>query len=275
VPELPEVETTARGLRTSLVGARIVAASEMDWPRMLPNADAAELEAVLPGQAIEAVERRGKYLVLHLSDGGALVIHRKMSGNLVLRPADSPRERHTHLVLTFDSGSELHFVDPRKFGRIYYFHTRGHLDDFMAMRLGPEPLDGLSPALLFRLVGGRRRRLKALLLDQTFLAGMGNVYADEALWLARLHPERLAHTLTRAEVRRLGAAIQEVLENAIERRGTSFSGYVDAAGEPGENQIYLLAYGRAGQPCPRCGTPIERRLIAQRGTWFCPRCQRL
>jgi formamidopyrimidine-DNA glycosylase len=275
VPELPEVEITARGLRSFLVGATVLAAGEVDWPRMLPNSTAEEIEAALPGQAVAAVERRGKYLILRFSSGGALVIHRKMSGNLVLRPSDSPRERHTHLVVAFDNGWELHFVDPRKFGRIYYFRSQSDLDDFITVRLGLEPLDGLTPGRLLKLLAGRRRRLKPLLVDQGFLAGVGNVYADEALWLARLHPERLAHTLTRAEVRRLGTAIQDVLENAIERRGTSFSSYVDAAGEPGENQIYLLAYGRAGQPCPRCGTPIERRLIAQRGTWFCPRCQRL
>jgi formamidopyrimidine-DNA glycosylase len=273
VPELPEVETTARGLRPLLVGRRIAAAGQMDWPNMLPNAEPAELEAALPGETVEAVERRGKYLILHLSGGRAVVIHRKMSGNLILRRLASPPERHTHLVLRFDDGSELHFVDPRKFGRIYYFRTEAELQAFLAARLGPEPLDDLSPGRLAALLRGRRRRLKSLLLDQAFLAGLGNLYADEALWLARLHPERSGDTLTPAEVRRLSQAIREVLESAIQRRGTSFSSYRDAAGEPGENQGHLLVYGRAGQPCRRCRTPIERRLIAQRGTWLCPRCQ--
>src|SRR6476646_5998126 len=274
MPELPEVETTARGLRPRLVGRLVSAAVEMDWPNMLPLNEPAELAAALPGRLVEAVERRGKYLLLRLGGGGAVVLHRKMSGNLLLRPAGTPPERHTHLVLRFDDGSELHFVDPRKFGRIYFFDQDDELASFLDARLGPEPLGELTNRQLGERLLARRRRLKSLLLDQSFLAGLGNLYADEALWLARLHPERPSDSLTRAEVARLNQAIREVLEGAIQRRGTSFSDYVDAAGEPGQNQDYLLAYGRAGQPCQRCGTPIERRLIAQRGTWFCPRCQR-
>jgi formamidopyrimidine-DNA glycosylase len=274
MPELPEVETTARGLRPRLVGRRITSAGEVDWPNMLPNADAAELEAALPGKVVEAIDRRGKYLIIRLSSGAALVIHRKMSGNLVLQPPDSPRERHTHLVLTFDDSTELRFVDARKFGRIYYFASTAALDDFLAGRLGPEPLDDLTPARLAALLRGRRRRLKSLLLDQTFLAGIGNLYADEALWSARLHPSRSGGSLKPAEIRRLALSIREVLERGIEHRGTSFSIYVDATGEPGVHQDFLQAYGRAGQPCARCTRPIERCVIAQRGTWLCPHCQR-
>ena len=274
MPELPEVETTARGLRPRLLGRAISRAGEIDWPRMLPNVDPAELEAALPGQRVEAVERRGKYLILRLSAGSALVIHRKMSGNLVLQPAGHPPARHTHLVLAFEGAIELHFVDPRKFGRIYYFRSPDELDAFLSARLGPEPLDELTPTRLAALVRGRRRRLKSLLLDQSFLAGLGNLYADEALWLARLHPERSADSLTAPEIRRLAEAIRTVLENAIERRGTSFSSYLDAEGEPGQNQLHLLVYGRTGLPCQRCGRAIERRITGQRGTWFCPECQR-
>lgn len=241
---------------------------------MLPNADPGEVCAALCGQTVEAVKRRGKYVILSFASGGALVIHRKMSGNLVLQSPDSLRERHTHLVLTFDDGCELHFVDPRKFGRIYYFPNGEALERFTATRLGPEPLDDLTPTRLAALLGSRRRRLKALLLDQSFIAGLGNLYADEALWLARLHPERPGNSLSRAETARLAGAIRDVLQSAIDRRGTSLSDYVDATGEPGENQAYLLVYGRAGHPCQRCGTRIERRLMVQRGTWFCPRCQR-
>ena len=274
MPELPEVETTARGLRPRLVGRTITGAGEMDWPRMLPNADPALLQAALPGERVEAVDRRGKYLILHLASGASVVIHRKMSGNLVHRPAGTPPERHTHLLLTFDDGTELHFVDPRKFGRIYYFPAADELEAFLAARLGPEPLVDLTPARLAALLEARRGRLKSLLLDQRFLAGLGNLYADEALWHARLHPLRPGDSLTPAEVRRLADAIRTVLESAIERRGTSFSSYLDGEGNPGENQNFLLVYGRAGQPCNRCHRPIERRVIAQRGTWFCPHCQR-
>lgn len=275
MPELPEVETTARGLRPHLVGQRIRSVTGLDWPRMLPLNAADELETLLPGQVVEAVGRRGKYLLLHLSGGGTLVVHRKMSGNLLLRPAEMPPEPHTHLVLTFANGPALHFVDPRKFGRVYYLPDHPALERFVDARLGPEPLDGLTGDRLAELIGRRRRRLKALLLDQSVLAGLGNLYADEALWQARLHPERRADDLTRAELGRLADAIRTVLEQAIERRGTTLSDYVGALGEPGENQHFLEAYGRAGQPCSRCGRAIERRVMVQRGTWFCGGCQRL
>jgi formamidopyrimidine-DNA glycosylase len=241
---------------------------------MLPLNEPAELAAALPGQRITAVERRGKYLLLRLAAGGALLIHRKMSGNLLLRPAERPWQRHTHLVLVLEGGSALHFVDPRKFGRLYYFADDAELGGFLGARLGPEPLGDLTPGGLAALLAGRRRQLKPLLLDQSFLAGLGNLYTDETLWQARLHPARTAESLSRAEVGRLWQAIREVLERAIERRGTTLNDYVGALGEPGENQHFLEAYGRAGQPCRRCATPIERLLIAQRGTWLCRRCQR-
>jgi formamidopyrimidine-DNA glycosylase len=274
MPELPEVETTARGLRPRLVGRRIIVVDGVDWPRMLPNITPADLSAALLDREVFAVERRGKYLMLQFTNCSSLLLHRKMSGNLVLRPPGNLPARHTHLILGFDGGLELHFVDPRKFGRIYFFPSPEAYADFIAARLGPEPLDDLSPAHLGALLAGRRGRLKSLLLDQRFLAGLGNLYADEALWQARLHPERAADSLTRSEIGRLSVAIREVLEGAIARRGTSLSDYVDAAGEPGENQDFLLAYGRAGLPCQRCARPIVRRLVGQRGTWFCPHCQK-
>jgi formamidopyrimidine-DNA glycosylase len=275
VPELPEVETTARGLRERIVGRRILAAGGMDWERMLPNATPALVEAAVVGRTVELVDRRGKYLLIGLSGDVWLGIHRKMSGNLVVRPAGVAPVLHTHLVLGLDDGTALDFVDPRKFGRIYLFLGHQDLDDFLATRLGPEPLGELSAEALGRLLQGRRGRLKSLLLDQRFLAGIGNLYADEILWAARLHPERSAASLTSRERGRLLEAIRRVLDEAIRRRGTSLSDYVDAAGEPGDNQDFLQVYGRAGLPCPRCTRPIERRVIAQRGTWLCPRCQRL
>ena len=276
MPELPEVETTARGLRERIVGKRIAEAGGIDWPPMLPNAAPAMLASILPGLTVERVDRRGKYLLLGLSDDRWLAIHRKMSGNLVFDPdgAAGPPP-HTHLVIRFDDSSALRFVDPRKFGRIHLFLDREKLDHFLAQRLGPEPLADLTVARLRSLVEGRRGRLKSLLLDQRFLAGIGNLYADEILWDARLHPERSAASLTLPELRRLAGAIGRVLNEAIQRRGTSFSSYRDASGQPGDNQSFLQAYGRAGLPCPRCARPIERRIIAQRGTWLCPHCQRL
>jgi formamidopyrimidine-DNA glycosylase len=165
----------------------------------------------------------------------------------------------------------LRFVDPRKFGRVYLFRSSGELDAFLAERLGPEPLDGTALAERLR---GRRGRIKSLLLDQAFLAGIGNLYADEALWEAGIHPLRNADSLTPDEVARLAAAIQGVLLKAIERRGTSFSSYLDAEGTPGENQDFLQVYGRASQPCPRCGAPIHRLVINHRSAHVCLSCQR-
>ncbi len=275
MPELPEVETTARSLRPRLTGRRVQCVDGVDWPRMLPNTSEEELRAVLIGLAVLSVDRRGKYLLLGFEDDRWLAVHRKMSGNLLLHAADAPYEPHTHLEIGFDDGYLLRFVDARKFGRVYLFDSRLSLDAFVAARLGLEPLTELDSASLRRMLRGRRGRIKSLLLDQAFIAGVGNLYADEALWLARVHPLRAADSLSSAEIKRLAAAIQEVLTEAIERRGTSFSNYRDSDGTPGENQGHLNVYGRASQPCPRCGTPISRIVIGMRSAHFCPRCQRL
>jgi formamidopyrimidine-DNA glycosylase len=274
VPELPEVETTARGLRERILGRTIVAVGSLDWPRMAPNATLETLAKTAVGRSIEAITRRGKYVIVGLSGEAYLVLHRKMSGNLVLRTTDLPAATHTHLTVTFDDGWRLDFVDPRKFGRIYLFLGRDALDAFLDERLGPEPLE-IERRELDTLMGRRRGRLKSLLLDQTFLAGIGNLYADEILWESRLHPERSVESLTARERGRLHEAIQQILSTAIERRGTSLSDYVDAAGEQGTNQDFLQVYGRAGLPCPReaCGRTIVRLVVAQRGTWLCPGCQ--
>jgi formamidopyrimidine-DNA glycosylase len=271
LPELPEVETTARGLRKRVVGLRVVTVGGVDWPRMLPNATEADLARVLVGRAIVGVERRGKYLLLEFEDDITLAIHRKMSGNLLLRPGESPRELHTHLELGLSDGTLLRLVDPRKFGRVYLFLSSAELAAFVEERLGPEPF--LEPEVLDGLLRGRRGRIKSLLLDQSFLAGVGNLYADEALWEAQIHPLRPADSLSEAEVARLALAIQQVLQAGIDRRGTSFSTYLDADGEPGANQEFLRVYGRFDQPCPRCGSPIRRLLIGQRTSHFCPECQ--
>jgi formamidopyrimidine-DNA glycosylase len=273
MPELPEVESTARGLRPRLVGRRVVDVSGVDWPRMLPNTSQAGLNSLLAGLRITGVDRRGKYLLLGFDADRWVAVHRKMSGNLLLQSVETLPPRHTHLQMTLDDATALRFVDARKFGRVYAFDARSELDAFMAARLGPEPLSEFDAGTLDRLLKGRRARLKSLLLDQAFVAGVGNLYADEALWQAQLHPLRAADSLSADEVARLADAIQSVLSTAIERRGTSFSDYVNADGEPGENQDFLNVYGRANQPCPRCGHPISRILVGQRGTHLCPHCQ--
>jgi len=276
LPELPEVETSARGLRARVIGLRLVRVDGVDWPRMLPNSTEAELQAVLPGLAVKTVDRRGKYLLIQFEEDQWLVIHRKMSGNVFLRPANALPEAHTHLEIEFDDGTLLRFVDPRKFGRVYLFHSAEELADFLAERLGPDSLLDLDEAVLAAKLRGRKGRIKSLLLDQAFVAGIGNLYADEALWEARLHPLRSADSLSRPEMRRLAMAIKQVLLRGIERNGTSFSAtYRDVDDRPGENQSFLNAYGREAEPCPRCGRPISRILIGARSSHFCPRCQKL
>jgi formamidopyrimidine-DNA glycosylase len=276
MPELPEVETTARGLRARLIGRRVEHVGHVDWPRMLPNASEADLAEALIGHRVVEIDRRGKYVLIGFDDDVWLSVHRKMSGNLLLQPAAAAAPLHTHLDISFDDGTALRFVDPRKFGRVHLFHTREQRDTFLAERLGPDSLVGFDVSVLAAKLRGRRGRLKSLLLDQAFLAGVGNLYADEALWLARLHPLRTADSLTRTETTRLASAITQVLQDAIARRGTSFdASYRDADGVPGDNQAFLNAYGRESEPCPRCGRPISRQTIGGRSTHFCPRCQRL
>jgi len=225
---------------------------------------------------VTAIDRRGKYVLIGLETDHWLVIHRKMSGNLFLRPHDLAAEPHTHLEVAFDDGTLLRFVDPRKFGRIYLFYSTAELTDFLVERLGPDSLIDLNEELLRSKLAGRRGRIKSLLLDQAFLAGIGNLYADEALWEARLHPLRSADSLSKVEIRRLARAINQVLMRGIERNGTSFSTtYRDVDDRPGENQSFLNAYGRESEPCPRCGRPIRRIVIGGRSSYFCPHDQRL
>ncbi|MBI2755483.1 MAG: bifunctional DNA-formamidopyrimidine glycosylase/DNA-(apurinic or apyrimidinic site) lyase [Chloroflexi bacterium] len=280
MPELPEVETTARGLRERVVGARIRRVWGLDWPRMAPNADGALLSLALEGRSIEAVERRGKILLVRVEDGATLGLHRKMSGNVLVRASSAEMDPHTHLVLALEDGRDIRFVDARKFGRIWLFPTPAKAEQFLAERLGPEPLGEMTADRLWTMLHGRRGRIKALLLDQAFLAGVGNLYADEALWEAGIHPFTPAHRLTRADVGRLASALRDVLEAGIARRGTSFSTYLDADGLAGENQDYLRAYGRGAsrgrpaRPCDRCGTAFTTVLLGQRTSHYCPTCQR-
>ena len=270
MPELPEVETVARGLQRMLPGRTIMRAT-VHWPRAIAWPEAAAFQKEIVGRRIGGVGRRGKYVVIGL-DRGALLIHLKMSGRLHVVPAAEALDRHTHTYFDLDDGHQLRFHDVRKFGRIYL------VDDptQVTAALGPEPLDPAFTLTDFRhRLRQRRGRLKSLLLNQTFLAGLGNVYADESLFAAWLHPLRRADTLTPDEQARLYAAIRGVLARAVEGRGTTLDdgGYLDAQGQRGAFQAELQVYGRRGEPCPQCGTPIERLIVGGRSTHFCPRCQ--
>jgi len=270
MPELPEVETYARDLAQVLVGRTLLGA-RVEWPNQLPRNTPGALGARVAGQAVRSVARRGKYLVVRLSDDW-LIVHLKMSGRLQVVPAAAPANPHAHVVFTLDEGDELRFHDPRKFGRVYVLAD----PDPILGPLGPEPLDAAFdvPTLRQRL-GGRRARLKPLLLDQTVIAGMGNIYVDEALWTAGLHPLRTADSLAEEEVERLHQAIVSVLARGVALRGTSLSaaGYRDLTGNLGEMQGALAVFRRTGEPCPRCGAVIERLVVGTRGTHVCPRCQ--
>jgi formamidopyrimidine-DNA glycosylase len=263
MPELPEVETYARDLATVLPG-RTFTGARVGWPNQLPRNSPEELAERVAGQDVIEVGRRGKYLRLRLSRDW-LLIHLKMSGRLLVVPEAAAPDPHAHVVFGLAGGEELRFHDPRKFGRVYLLED----PEPVLGELGPEPLDDAwSQADFAAALAGRRARLKPLLLDQRVVAGLGNIYVDESLWAARLHPMRLAASLEGAEVERLHGAIREVLGRGVALRGASLrdGGYADLTGNPGEMQGSLAVFGRSGQPCPRC-------VGGGRGTHVCPRCQ--
>ena len=295
MPELPEVETVARDLQRWVVGATITGA-EVRWERTIRHPQPGErFAAEVQGATIQRVGRRAKSVLLHLADGRVMTVALRMTGALIVAAPGTPDDRYARVVFSLADGRELRYRDVRKFGRIGLWERGGvprarrgggrrrvaerrepyRVGDVFA-RHGPEPLaHSFTAARLAARLEGRSARLKTLLLDQTFIAGVGNIYADEALWRARLHPLRAADTLTEVEVRRLHRAIRAVLRQGIVNRGTSFGDYVGADGEPGDNAERLSVYQRTGQPCPRCGRPISRIVVGQRSTHFCPHCQRL
>jgi formamidopyrimidine-DNA glycosylase len=281
MPELPEVETIARDLRPQLAGRRIESVHLTRDPairkRLVRYPNATKFVRSLRGRTIRSVERRGKYLVMPLDqDGQRLVVHLGMTGHLrVWEPEEAP-VKHTHLRVVLDSGLELRYDDPRQFGRLL-LGTQKELVAGRAFpaKLGPEPIYGdLTEAEFDKIVKSRRRPIKSALLDQSFLAGVGNIYADEACFRAGIRPSRWTHRLTARERRALYSAIQEVLENSIAARGSSIINYVDAFGVRGGNQEKLLVYGRRGEPCVKCGTPLQGTRLAGRGTVYCRKCQR-
>lgn len=274
MPELPEVENYARDLKPLLVGRRIQAV-EVLWPRTVATPSVEAFVQGLVGRQIVNTDRRGKYLLFPLDDHRTLVVHLRMTGQLHLAAADAPTDPYVRLVLRLSDGQRLYFRDQRKFGRFYL------VDDPAQVlgRLGPEPLqDGFTPLDLFNAVQGRRAPIKALLLDQHIVAGVGNIYADEALFLAGIDPRRSGGSLTLAECSRLHACLRRTLAEAIREGGSTLGGsslgnYQRPLGVQGRYQLRHRVFRRTGQPCPVCGTPIQRVKVAQRSTHFCPRCQ--
>lgn len=265
MPELPEVETVVRGLRHPLIG-RTFTEAQILWPGTLRLPTINEFENRLPGQRIEAINRRAKYLQFQLSGGDTLFIHLKMTGSLLVKPAHEPVHQHIRAILSLDNQHQLRFKDARKFGRLY-------LTDEPAVvvgKLGPEPLaDDFTSADFQALFTGRRGRLKPLLLKQEFIAGLGNIYADESCFIAGLDPRRPANTLSEMEIARLYQAIRQALTAGIVYKGAS----LDEVYLGGEFQNHFQAYGRTGKPCVQCGRQIQRIVLAGRSTHFCSHCQ--
>ena len=277
MPELPEVETLARGLEREIAGRRVLSV-ELGKTDFMDNP--AEIERELTGTQIQRVERYGKFMLLRLrrseETGGrveesALLVHLGMTGTMVPRPVSEVRAKHTHLVALLDDGRELRYIDPRRFGRIALLAGEKLRQELQ--RFGADPLQ-ISQDEFGRRIRGRRARIKAMLLDQGVLRGVGNIYADESLWKAKIHPARIGARLSAEEVKRLHGALQQILEKAIVLRGSSISDFLDAEGEPGEYQLHHKAYGREGKACYRCKLPIRRILVAGRSSFFCPNCQK-
>ena len=275
MPELPEVESVRRQLEPVLTGRRIEHVEIAD-PRLVRPFEPAGVAAELEGQRVAAVERRGKYLVVRFESGRVLLIHLRMTGSLrhTSRGAlqDDP---HRRAVVRLDDGSDVAYRDVRRFGT-WLVLDPGEAEAYLAARVGEEPLEAVfTAAHLGRRLVGRKAPLKAALLDQRTLAGMGNIYVDEALWRARLNPLRTAGSLDRGELGRLHRSIRAALAHGIARQGSTLRDYALPDGAAGQMQDEFRVYGRGGEPCPRCRTPIEKTRVAGRGTWYCPYCQPL
>jgi formamidopyrimidine-DNA glycosylase len=265
MPELPEVETIVRSLRPSLLGRRIDALRIIRQDIIRPkNID---LTLKLTGRAIIAIGRRGKKIVFNLDDDARFYIHLGMSGRLTLDRPQTAMPKHTHMILHI-AGSELRFTDPRRFGGVFWLGTDSSPDS----GLGPEPLQIRASQLAARLAN-TRRTIKTALMDQRTIAGLGNIYVDESLFTAGIHPQIVASKLSTAEISRLNRSIKTVLNRAIHHRGSTLRDYRDPSGQPGDFQKIHQVYDRAGKPCVVCGTPIQRIILGGRSTHFCPKCQ--
>jgi len=274
VPELPEVETIVADLRPHLAGRTIVHC-DLLFPTIVRHPEPEVFIDSVAGQRIGSVRRRGKYILIDLENDLMLIVHLGMTGQLRLVDADKPLEKHTHAVFALDGGRQLRYRDPRRFGRLLLGTEVDLVASKKLPRLGPEPIDPEFIADdLYRRLRKRRTALKAFLLDQGALAGVGNIYADESLHRARLRPDRLAGSLSRKSAHRLHESLRDSLLVAIANRGSSVDTYRDAWGEIGGQQEKLLVYGRAGEPCFTCGRPLALIRIAGRSTVFCRRCQR-
>ncbi len=287
MPELPEVETVKRGLSRLLIGHRVLKA-EYNWPKSFPNPET-EVNQFLIGAKVLSVRRRAKVLIIDLDSNYSLVIHLKMTGQLVYRgaeyfgaghPTDSLvgdlPDRSTRVVLSLDNNSKLFFNDQRKFGWVRLMPTIAVAETNFMKKVGPEPLeDGFTAEVFYDRIQRRKgSNIKAVLLDQTVLAGVGNIYADESLWDAQIHPGTLVKDISKQRAKKLFTAVREVLQLSIDKGGSTNKNYVNAEGKKGSYMDFARVFRRENLPCPRCGTTIEKIRVAGRGTHICPKCQK-
>jgi formamidopyrimidine-DNA glycosylase len=270
MPELPEVETIKRELAPKIIG-RSFTEVELFWQKAVREPSPEEFCKRIAGKRIEGIHRRGKYLILQLSGGKELIIHLKMTGVLLLTPTSQRLQKHTTAIFKLDEGIRLHFLDQRKFGAMWIVDN----EDKVIGKLGPEPLGAsFTPAVLRQLASKRHLPIKALLCDQHTIAGIGNMYADEALFAARIHPLKAANSLSDTEIGHLHSWIIEVLERGIKHKGASVSTYLRPDGKTGNAHSQFQVAHRRGEKCLFCGSPLSRITIRGRGTYFCPSCQR-
>jgi formamidopyrimidine-DNA glycosylase len=276
MPELPEVQTIVGDLKAAGIEGAVIAEARIYWSRTIAEPSAAAFCRRIKEQKISAVRRRGKFIVFDLKSGDHLLMHLRMSGRLHWLARKLPRQKHEHVILNFRGGNQLRFHDTRKFGRIYLTSDA----DKILGRLGPEPLTaGFTGQILKERLNSRRRLLKPLLLDQRFIAGLGNIYVDEALWESKIHPCRIAASLNQIEIQALHRAIRRVLKRGLKNLGTSLgtgnANFYSIARHQGRNRDELKVFRRTDRPCPRCHTKIQRIIVGQRSTHICPRCQTL
>jgi formamidopyrimidine-DNA glycosylase len=275
LPELPEVQTIVNDLNAARIAGRTVIRAEVFWPRTIALLPAADFCRRIEGQVIDSIRRRGKFVLFGFRSGPTLAVHLRMTGRFQMMPASGRPTKHVHVILELDDGRCLWFRDTRKFGRFYLADD----PECILGRLGPEPLDPYFTAgLLARRLAGQRRAIKPLLLDQSFIAGLGNIYVDEALWAAKIHPLRRSHTLSAKQNVDLHRAIRRVLRQGLKHAGTTLgkgqSNFYSLDENRGGNDAHLKVFRRTGAPCPRCKLPIVRLVVAQRSTHICAGCQK-
>jgi formamidopyrimidine-DNA glycosylase len=274
VPELPEVQTVVNNLKALDMIAGVITRARVYWPKTVSGMSPQNFRRQIKNLTVCAITRRGKYIVIHLSQGWALLIHLRMTGRLNWVKAGTRRDKHEHVVLQLGSGNELRFHDTRKFGRFTLTRTPGRILD----KIGIEPLDkAFTRQHFIKMLQSKKRLIKPLLLDQRFIAGLGNIYVDEALWKARIHPLRVSHTLSKNEMAALHQAIPHVLKKGLRNMGTTLGAgegnFYSVGSRRGRNADELNVFRRTGEACPNCNTAIERIIVGQRSSHICPECQ--